>query len=369
MRIAVNAHLLPAGPTYRSAGVASYVKQLVDRLPQVAPQHEYVFFAPPGRSGPGVVPARLPTSNPVVRIAWEQVVEPGAIRRCGADAVHSPVNVSPLLPGCPTVVTLHDLAFLKFPHTFTRAKRIYLSRLVGISARHADHVIVPSDASRLDVVEALGVAPDKVTVVPEGVDERYRVRADVARPLQGPYILFAGTIEPRKNLPVLLRSFASLKVLGYPHKLALAGAPGWMYEEVYRTIESLGIADSVALTGFVGDLVPWYNHADLFVYPSLYEGFGLPPLEAMACGTPAVTSSAGSLREVIGNAGILVAPTDVDGFVEAMRSILDDAELRQRLIRAGAARAAMFSWDDTVRKTVGIYEAVYETRRNRMMAA
>jgi glycosyltransferase involved in cell wall biosynthesis len=365
VRIGVNAHLLPHGPTYRSAGVATYERELMRRLPRIGPQHEFVFFTPPGwahgcRSGGNVVASRLPTSNPLVRIGWEQTVAPFSIRRHGIDLLHSPVNVSPLFGATPSIVTLHDLAFLRVPDRFSPAKRFYLRAMVNTSIRRAAHVITPSDYTKQDVVQAFGLSPDRIAVIPEGVGEQFTPHVGAPRPIAGAYLLFVGTIEPRKNLPILLRAYARLKSMGYTHRLALVGAPGWMYDEVYSSIRSLGLSDSVVVPGFVEDLAPWYNHADLFVYPSAYEGFGLPPLEAMACGTPVVLSSAGSLREVAGEAALFVSPSDVADLVQAFRSILDDAGQRERLIRAGLKRAAMFSWDETIRRTIEIYDAVRE---------
>lgn len=330
--------------------------QLKRRLPVVAPQNEYVFFAPPGALGSLTVTSRLPTSHPLVRILWEQTVEPLEVNRRRIDVVHSPVNVSPLLLRPASVVTVHDLAFRKFPHLFPPGKRLYLSWMVRASVLRADRVIADSRSSRRDLIEEFQVEPEKVTVVPLGVDESYHPDPELATPLPHPYVLYVGTLEPRKNLPLLLRAFADLKNAGYPHKLAIVGPPGWMYRNVYELISSLGIAEAVILAGFVEDLRPWYNHADLFVYPSIFEGFGLPPLEAMACGTPVVTSSAGSLREVVDDAALVVPPNDQMTLFIAMRSILDDAGLAARLSNAGPERAARFSWDETARRTVQVYE-------------
>lgn len=362
MRVGFNAHLLPRGSTYRSAGVAGYVAQLMARLPRVAPENQYLFFTPPGFAGEGLIPSRLPTWRPLVRISWEQVIEPVQVRRLRVDVVHHPVNASPLLDGPGSVVTLHDLAFLKFPEAFTTAKRTYLRLIVKASVLKAARVITPSQSSRLDVIEHFGAQPEKVVAVPLGVDEHYRRVADMPSPFEGPFILYVGTIEPRKNLPRLLGAFARLRAGGYPHRLVMAGPLGWMYQEVYRAITSLDLQASVVILGFVEDLLPWYNSADLFVYPSVYEGFGLPPLEAMACGTPVVTTSAGSLREVVGNAALLVAPDDEAGLLTAMESVLADSSLADRLRREGEMRSRSFSWDQTARETARVYEAVGRIR-------
>jgi glycosyltransferase involved in cell wall biosynthesis len=319
------------------------------------------MFAPPGTYGPHVAASILPTHNPLARIVWEQAVAPFSYRRRLIDVAHGPVNVGPFLSGVPSVITLHDLAFLRFPHTFRRSKQLYLSGAARISCRRAAHVITPSEQTKSDAVEAFGLDPERVTVVPQGVDERYRRLPDVPMPIEEPYILYAGTIEPRKNLGLLLRAFRGLKELGYPHKLVLAGASGWLNEETYAAAREPEIASSVVMTGFVRDLLGWYNHADLFVYPSLYEGFGLPPLEAMACGTPVVLSSAESLREVAGDAALYVPANDEEGFVAAMCRVLDDRSVREDMIRRGLVRAALYTWDETARRTVAVFQSVHGT--------
>ncbi len=356
MRIGLNAQLLPPDRSYRAAGVASYVRQLTERLPRVAPENEYVFFAPRGMTGKNIRPSRFDTSNPLIRIPWEQVVEPVLVSRLGLDVVHSPVNVSPVLMSASSVVTVHDLGFMLHPEVFPAAKRYYLQAMVRRSVRSARQVIAPSLATADDITEQFGVPPDRISVIPEGVDERFRVEKDSPRPLAEPYILYVGTIEPRKNLPVLIRAFASIREAGYPHRLALVGGNGWMYEDVYGLIDELGMKEAIITTGFVEDLVPWYNHADLFVYPSMFEGFGLPPLEALACGTPVVASSARSLREVVGEAAVYFALDDEDDVVTALRRVIDDRLLAERLRTAGLERASLFSWDDTVRRTAAVYE-------------
>lgn len=363
MRIGVNAHLLPCGETYRSAGVARYVFELVTRLPRLAPQHEFVFFTPPGMSGAGMVPSHLRTANPLARIVWESSIGPMAARHRHLDLVHGPVNVGMPFSGRPSVITLHDLAFIKYPELFSRLKAEYLKHATARSVRAARRVIAPSRSTRRDVIEYFGLREDLVKVVPLGVDERFK-QIDIAPPVDGPIILYVGTIEPRKNLPMLLRSFAQLKKLGYPHRLALIGAKGWMYESVYQMISENGISGAVLTPGFVPDLLPWYNSAAMFVYPSLYEGFGLPPLEAMACGVPVITSSAGSLREVVDDAALVVGPNDEAGLVGAMREIIDNQQLARHLSECGIARAKVFSWDKTVNETIRIYEEAVRDMRD-----
>lgn len=358
-------HLLPVGATYRSAGVAVYVDQLVHRLPQVDPGNDYVFFGPTGVEVTGVIQSRLPTTRPPVRVLWEQIAAPWLARRLSIDVWHSPVNVAPLLLGRRSVITVHDLSFLVHPDRFLPAKRMYLTAFTRASLRQASEVIAVSHATKKDLMAYLGLPDERVSVVPLGVDERYRPRPDLPSPLPDPYILYVGTIEPRKNLDILVRAFAALKRAGYPHVLALVGARGWLYAHLFRLIASLGLEDVVVQPGFVDDLVPWYNCADLFVYPSHYEGFGLPPLEAMACGTPVVTTWGGALGEVVGDAALTVAPGDESALRNAIQAVLGRESLAASLVVAGYARAAGFSWDRTARDTATVYRRVAGNRRTR----
>jgi glycosyltransferase involved in cell wall biosynthesis len=357
VRVALNGHLLPTGSGYRSAGVATYERELVKRLPLVAPQHEFVFFTPPGRSGKGFKPSRLPTSNPIARIVWEQAIQPWAVSRAQSDVLHCPVNIAPVIRTCPTVVTLHDLAFLRHPEMFPGAKARYLRSMVGRSVCRAELVITPSEATATDAMEYFGVDRHRIRVIPLGVDERFADRSPTEPPLGVPYVLYVGTLEPRKNVDTLVRALAVLRDRKYPHHLAIVGGHGWKFRGVREAIEECRLGDRVHITGYVNDLVPWYAHASLFVYPSVFEGFGLPPLEAMASGTPVVTTSAASIVEVTGDAAIHVPPGDVGALAEQMARIIESPSVAEQLRNAGMARASIFSWDGTAGQTVLAYES------------
>jgi glycosyltransferase involved in cell wall biosynthesis len=193
------------------------------------------------------------------------------------------------------------------------------------------------------------------------IDDREVIRAWKARRgLPERMVLFVGTLEPRKNLPLLLEAYARLRQTGCTHTLVVAGGKGWYYQAIEATVERLGLRDAVLFPGFVPDeeLPLWYNAAELFVYPSLYEGFGLPPLEAMACGTPVITSNAASLPEVVGDAGVVVDAHDVTALARAMADLLGDAERRRRLRAAGLARARQFTWRATANRTAALYHEI-----------
>jgi glycosyltransferase involved in cell wall biosynthesis len=228
--------------------------------------------------------------------------------------------------------------------------------LSGRSAQTARRVIVPSESAREDAIEAFHLDPDRVMVIPHGVGTEFASSDDATLPpIEGPYVLYVGTIEPRKNIPLLIKAFNQFRREGFPHKLVLAGGRGWMYDEVERQIAEAAAKDSIVVTEYVKDLVPWYNHADFFVYPSVYEGFGFPPLEAMACGTPAVVSSIRALRELAGDSALYFDPTSIEDLVNLMTLVASNPGERARLAAAGLERASHFTWEETVRKTVEVY--------------
>jgi glycosyltransferase involved in cell wall biosynthesis len=259
-------------------------------------------------------------------------------------------------------VTIHDLSFLFYPRSFRVVNRLYLRLLTRLSVQRAGRVLAVSASTRRDVIRYYGVPAEKVDVVYNGVDPAFEPlpgdQVAVFRARQGlpdRFILFVGTLEPRKNVARLIRAYAQLPRSRPP--LLLVGGKGWFYEDIFRLVEEMDLSADVHFVGYVPaeDLPLWYNAADLFVYPSLYEGFGLPPLEAMACGTPVVASTSSSLPEVVGDAGLLVDPADTAGLAAALQAGVSDAGVRARLRQAGPERARQFSWQATARETVDSY--------------
>lgn len=291
--------------------------------------------------------------------------------------IHSPDFIPPRYRLFPAVANVQDLAFLKFPDLtlLTEESRRYYGQVFR-AARHTEALIALSQSAKDDVVSLLGVDPRRIEVIPAGVGRAFkppedgrRAQEEAARefglpgPGEGGYTLFVSTIEPRKNLPTLLAAYSLLAGSGRVSPmpaLAVAGKEGWLYERVYARLRELGLRDRVRLLGEVPDgaLVRLYQGARLFALPSLYEGFGLPALEAMACGTPVVASTGGSLPEVVGDAGILVDPSDVDAWAAALERVLLDGEEEERLRRAGPERAAHFSWDRAATQTWELYGRV-----------
>ncbi len=376
-RIGLNAHLLNLNGNYRSAGINWYIYHLLQNLP--ASEYDYTVFGSEPRAREHFrqlhfAASRLPTQHPIVRIAWEQFIQPFALRRERIDLLHALAFAGPLSISIPWVVTIYDLSFIRYPHSFNRANRTYLRWAVGHAVRHARRVIAISESTKRDLVSMFGIPAERVAVVYCGFDQAFsqpRSSADIeswraCRGLPDHYVLHVGTLEPRKNIARLLRAFARAKrAAQLPHHLVLVGARGWKYDEIDRVIADEQMADSVIFTGYVpqDELAYWYRAADLLAYPSLYEGFGLPPLEAMASGLPIVSSNASSLPEVVGDAALVVSPEDELALSDAIVRALTDRALRQELIARGTRQADKFSWARAARETAQVYTSVFAERR------
>jgi glycosyltransferase involved in cell wall biosynthesis len=267
--------------------------------------------------------------------------------------------------GYRNVITVCDMTPLLFPGSHGRMNVWHHRFVLPVILRRADRVITISDCSKRDIVRLCGIPEEKVVVTPLAADPAFRpdpegTAGSAVTGLPRPYILNVGTLEPRKNLEGLLRAFGAAKREGLPHTLVVTGARGWGRSRLAAIVEELRLEESVVFTGFVDDhdLPHLYAGADFFVYPSLYEGFGLPPLEAMACGTPVITSNVSSLPEVTGEAALLVDPRSVTDLAAAMVRLAGDASLRETLRERGLARARLFSWERTAAETLTVYRGV-----------
>jgi glycosyltransferase involved in cell wall biosynthesis len=375
MRIGFNAHLLSFAPGYRRAGVSQYTEQLLQHIAATAANTNDALFVYSGgdvsaRAWMQERPAiryrgsRLPTGSAPGRILWEQAVAPVVTLRDHLDALFCPVNIVPLACIVPSVVTVHDLAFLAHPEAFHPSKRRYLSLMTRLSVHRARRVIAVSAHTKGDLVRYFHVAPDKVTIIPNAMDHRFRPAADPdtlaqfkrAQHLPEQFILFVGTLEPRKNLRRLIDAFARITRADGEVALVIVGASGWMTSDLAPLVQASGLADRIVFAGYVADdeLPRWYQAATIFCYPSLYEGFGLPVLEAMACGTPVVTSMTSSLPELASGAAALVDPTDVAALAAALSALLADAPRRAEMRRAGIERARGYSWERTAAATYAV---------------
>lgn len=370
--VGLNAQLLSDRPTYRAAGIARYAHYLLEHLPQAGERFEFRAYVPPGLADrPAhprlhLAPSRLPTHRPPVRILWEQLLLPRLLR--GGALHHGLAYALPRACPVPAVVTFHDLSFLLFPQAFRRLRRWYLTLATRSAARRAAAVITVSEHTRRDAIRLLSLSPERVHAVPHGVEEAFRPRPPdeveafrVARGLAQSFFLSVATLEPRKNLAALLEAYAALRreePRAWP--LLIGGAVGWHASPLFERYRELGLEDSVRFLGYLppAELPLWYNAATVFLYPSLYEGFGLPVLEAMACGTPVLTSDASSLPEVAGQAALIVDPRRVQSLSQGLLDLYRDAGLRAELGQRGVTRAARYSWRATARQTLAVYERV-----------
>ncbi len=366
MRIGIDTHAAEQDGT----GNCSYIRGLVYALAALGGNDEYVLYAIDPHhpfyatleSRPGLVVHRLRPRSPALRIPLALAI---ASYRDRLDVLHVQYIGPPWHRGA-RVVTLHDLAFLRHPHSFPASQRWRLRWLVPANARHAAAVITGSEYSKRDIQGAYGIPSERIAVVHDAPDPRFRpVRDDAALTalrqrfgIRARYVLYVGRLNPRKNLVGLLRAFERVRPrLSEPAQLVIAGQPDFQTEQLDANIAASACRAEVIRAGYVSDadLPALHSAAAVFVYPSLFEGFGLPPLEAMACGTSVICSSAGSLPEVVGDAALLVRPGNVEDLAEALLRVLSEPDLRGILERRGLERAASFSWTAAAESTRDVY--------------
>lgn len=371
MKIGIDATALPLEPV----GAGIYIINLLRALGDLNTGHELVVFLHEKArrylemdKTTNILQVVLPDKNPALRLAWEQIMLPNLVKRYKIDLLHSLHYTSPFLLPCASVVTIHDLTFFIFPELHRFTKRLFFPLAIRTSVRKADALITVSESTRQDSIRLLHVPEERIFNVQLGVDEIFHpikddgLREKINEEYQLPdkFILYVGLVEPRKNLPLLIRSYRTVVDEGFSHRLVIAGRLGWMYQEVFKQIETLGLEERIKFTGYIPrqNLPIVYNLAELFVYPTRYEGFGLPVLEAMACGTPVITSNISALPEIVANAGILVTPGDESALAEAMVTVLSDPKLRENLAEKGIIRSKDFSWKRTAKETLQVYQHV-----------
>jgi glycosyltransferase involved in cell wall biosynthesis len=372
MRIAFDGSTLRPGRT----GVGYYTEHLLEHLVTCTSDDEWMVVSNRSVETTQPLPAHVRVSTSpwrVPRLVWMQTLVPRELRRLGADVVHFTNGMMPIASSIPTVVTIHDMSLTLYPR-YHPPRRVLLNRpLVNLAARRADAIITVSESARRDIVRLYGVAPSRVHVVHEAAAPHFtrvvdpgrlqRVRTDYG--LNDRFILYVGTIEPRKNLPMLIEAFARRKRSGnLPHQLVCAGPYGWLCADVERLIDRLHLRDQIRFTGYVSfdDLPALYSMAEIFVFPSVYEGFGLPVIEAMACGTPVITADVPALTEVAGGAAVHVASLDVEALGDALVALAGDRERRADLSARGLERARAFSWRRAALETLAVYRQVVDGR-------
>ncbi len=387
MHIAINAQLLSFSQNYRSGGISCYIRHLLIELAKQPGKHEYTVFV----NGQDVVerlaaqhpqityiPVSWSESRPIARVTWEQLTLPSIIRQRHIDVLHSPANVLPerLPRSCAGVVTLHDLAFMRFPNILKRSKRLYHRTFTIRSLQRATMVITDSDSTKQDAIELVGVPAERIQTVYLAVDPRFsnEIKAEELeafrqkQALTKGFLLYLGTLEPRKNITTIIEAYAQLRQkYAIEEKLVLAGGKGWFYDAIFEKVQKLGLESEVMFPGYVADSEQalWYSAASAFVYPSLYEGFGLPVAEALSCGTPVVTSNVSSLPEAGADIALCVDPQNVEAMAEALYKALTDAAYRQKCRTMAPTVAQRFSPQRMVEQIIAIYEqaaALYISR-------
>lgn len=364
-------------------GVARYTRQLVDALTRIDTEDSITLFSserPRSQGFPtaaNIRPKVVPIGSRAMAAMWQRARLPIPIELFAgpAEVVHGPFMLPPALKAS-GVVTIHDVAHLTIPGYVEPKNAAYLQSLLPRVARRARHIIADSQRTADDLAARLDIPPSKITVVHLGVDPRLAPVHDPTRSaaldarygLRHPFVLAVGTIEPRKRYEALVAAFAQARsAQNGPHMLAIAGPLGWRADEALAAIEAYGVQDAVKVLDFVpdADLATLYSSADVLAMPARYEGFGLPTVEAMACGTPVVCSDSGSLPEVTGDAAIHVNVDEDGALAAAIERVLTDASLREGMIARGLERAKQFSWEQAARLTLGVYQAVETSRRER----
>ncbi len=365
--IALDVHVIGE----RETGNELYTLNLVRGLLRVAPDRTFALLTPHPhllpedvRSHPRARVVRVLAGNSLLRVP---LALPYAAWRVGASLLHVNYILPPACP-CPGVITVHDLAYDLFPADAPPRDRLVLGPLMPLSIRRAAAIIAVSESTKRDIMRRFGVAEERVTVTHEATPSHIHPVTDPVAlacvrqkyGLAQTYILAVGNLQPRKNVARLIQAYGLLRREGLVGCLAIVGKARWRESEVFRLVRELGLEKSVIFTGYVPDedMSALYSGAAALAYPSLYEGFGLPVLEAMTCGTPVVTSNVSSLPEVAGDAALLVDPTSKPDLAAALRAVLTDGHLAADLRARGQARAASFSWAETARRTLAVYERV-----------
>lgn len=377
LRVGIDAYALGG-----QGGGTTYLRNILPALARVDPDTEYTLFLTPRQAGmtfPGTESMRqvvVPPNNLPLRIT---ACLPFAAARGQMDLLHAE-HLAPIVSPVPLVVNIHDISWEHHPESFTRLNLLKERLSMPLIARNAAWLLAVSEFTKQDIVRRYRIPPDRIAVAPNAVDPIYRpiddprTLAEVrARYGTGDrFILCVGDLQPRKNLTTLIHAYVRLRQAGtITHKLVLVGRKGWLYDDIFAVARRSGYEEDLIFTDYVpdNDLVALYNAADLFVYPSLFEGFGLPPLEAMACGTPVVTSNTSSLPEVVGDAGLMVAPTDGEALAATIAEVLTTPSLHQDLRARGLQRARTFSWERSARTVAAVYRQAHALKGKEMRQA
>ncbi len=378
MHIGIDAHAIGA----RQGGNETYIRNLIKALAEIDGKNRYtIYLANPEaaaiwRNGfteqfPNFEIRSLPPPTPLVRVPVALAVE---LRLRPVDLLHVQFTAPPFCR-VPVVATIHDLAFEHLPETFTRRGSLQLKLTVRRTAKKAARIATVSEYSRQDLLRTYKLPPEKVVVTHNGVEPHFSPQCNSAHEsseirrrfgVERDFILAVGSLQPRKNLVRLIRAYAKLRSEQerFNHQLVIVGRKLWLTDEIFAEVKKQKWANDVILTGYVADedLPALYRAASAFVYPSIFEGFGLPPLEAMACGTPVVTSNTSSLPEVVEDAALLIDPYNEQDLANALQRIVGDELLRVRLRKHGAEQAKKFTWRAAAEKTLQLYRESFTSK-------
>jgi len=374
LRIGINARYLQRHIT----GIERYTMELIKSMSEIDDIDRFMLFFNKHEKVPEITKSPnfenyvspFPTKMVFMRILWEELILYREIKKKKIDVFHGPSFVVPFFKPkrCKYVNTIHDLSWFYYPESFTFFNRLFFKLFLPRSIKNSDIVIADSRSTKKDIIKFFHAEPAKIKVVYLGIDEDFSKSAEngvnegILRKYKIPkeYILSIGSLLPRKNVVNMIKAFNGLKKKGLKEKLVIIGREAWLYEQIFSVIKDLGIEEEVIFTGYVGDKdLPYlYSMAKLLLFPSLYEGFGLPILEAMACGCPVITSNVSSMPEVAGDATVLIDPKSVKEITAAMDSIINDRKLRSKLIKRGYEQAKKFSWKKTAEETLDIYNKV-----------
>ena len=364
LRIGIDIHSVGS----HQGGNETYYRELIKGLIKIRSEHRFFLYHNSATIEQCITASEnftLERLFPAHRLLRIPFTFPRRSRLDELDLFHAQFIVPPFLR-CKTVTTIPDIAYEHHPDFFPARQRAWLKTLVRESAKRANHIITVSEHSKRDLIQTYGIGEEKITVTYEGAgdefvpSDREKAKKLLTRKyhIDGDFILYLGRLQARKNLMRLVNAYARIRSAGFPHKLVLAGQQDSLFQPVLARIRHLKLQNDVILPGYVAaaDVPAFYNAAEVFVYPSLYEGFGLPLTEAMACGVAVVTSRGSSLEEVAGDAAVLVDSLDEISIADGLKQVLSDPELRAHLGQAGLRRSRMFSFEQAARQTIGVYE-------------
>lgn len=378
VRIGINARYLQR----RMSGIERYIMELLISLPKIDKERHYVFFFNKDIAVPKIPTTQnvslhvstFPTANRALRLFWEHIALYYELKKQNITIFHGPAFFTPLWKpkGCKYVITVHDITFKKYSEGFTLATRLYYTALFPRSLHLADVIITDSISTKNDLIESYGINSEKIQVVYLGISEEFLKKVHSVDPkkviakynLPEKYFLFTGVLSPRKNLLTILDAFKAIKEKYKAYKLVIVGRPGWLYQEIFEKVTALSLNNDVLFIDYVPEheLPFFYRNATIFLFPSLYEGFGLPILEAMASGCAVITSNVSSMPEVAGDAALYVNPTKKEELIHAMKTIINNKDVQRQLQKKGFSQIKKFSWEKTARETAAVYTKLLENR-------